>query len=267
MIAVALVEIGWALWFIPFNYVGGGGAIGNRYFMGTYALLFFLLARPIAARGLALTWAAAGVLLGSVMLAPIAVTASPGSHAMGFPWRWFAPDRELLLDLPTDTNPHAYGKPFGNPVRYKLYYLDDAFHGPETGCSWVPDPAARGAGCFWTRGRRTAEFLLQSSEPLGQLRVSIRNGAKPNRVAVRVEEIESQLVLAPDEVRVVSFSPNDGFRYRHKGLDVWIYRVAVASRAGFVPALGSPDGLVGDTRYLGVFVNLDVERRTLEDAS
>ncbi len=266
LIAVALVEIGWALWFIPFNYVGGGGAIGNRYFMGTYALLFFLLARPIAARGLALAWAAAGVLLGSVLLAPIAATASPGSHAMAFPWRWFTPDRELLLDLPTDTNPHAYGKPFGNPVRYKLYYLDDSFYGPELGCNWVPDPVARGAGCFWTRGGRTAEFLLQASDPVGQLRVSIRNGTKANRIAVRVEGIESRIALAPDEVRVLSFAPSDGFRYRHKGVDAWIYRVSVSSRAGFVPALGSPDGLVGDARYLGVFVNLDVETRTLEGA-
>ncbi|MFN7950967.1 MAG: hypothetical protein U0610_04520 [bacterium] len=261
LIAVAAVEIGWALYFIPFNYVGGGGAIGNRYFMGTYALLFFLLARPLASRSLAFAWGVAGLLLGSVLLAPIAATASPGSHAMGFPWRWFVPDRELLLDLPTDTNPHAYGKPFGNPVRYKLYYLDDAFYGPESGCTWVPDERARGAGCFWTRGRRTAEFLLQSSEALDQIRLSIRNGTKPNRVTIRVEGVETALALEPNEVRTVSFAPGGGFRYRHKGLDVVLHRVAVTSRAGFVPALESESGLVGDTRYLGVFVNLDVVRQ------
>ncbi|MBK7977182.1 MAG: hypothetical protein IPK07_29270 [Deltaproteobacteria bacterium] len=261
LIVVAIAEIGWALYFIPFNYVGGGGAIGNRYFMGTYALLFFLLARPLTARTLALGWGAVGLLLGGALLAPTAVTASPGSHAMSAPWRWFAPDRELLLDLPTDTNPHAYGKPFGTPPRYKLYFLDDSFYGPETGCGWVPSEHARGAGCFWIRGGRTAEFLLQSEGPLGEILVAVANGPRPNHVVVRVEGREQRVELAPGEVRVVSLPAGEGFSYHHKGLDVLVHRVSVASERGFVPALDSGDGRSGDQRYLGVFLNVDVVPR------
>lgn len=261
LIAVAVAEIGWALYFIPFNYVGGGGAIGNRYFMGTYALLFFLLPRPLTSRALAVAWGAAGVLLGGALLAPASITASPGSHAMSFPWRWFAPDRELLLDLPTDTNPHAYGKPFGTPPRYKLYFLDDSFYGPETGCDWVPSERARGAGCFWIRGSRTAEFLLQSDEPLAEIQVAVANGPEPNAVTVRVEGTEQHLDLAPGEVRAVGLPAGDGFSYHHKGLDVLVHRVSVTSARGFVPALAADDGRRGDQRYLGAFVNVDVVPR------
>ncbi len=264
---VAIAEIGWALYFIPFNYVGGGGAIGNRYFMGTYALLFFLLARPLTARALAALWGAAGLLLGSALLAPAAITASPGSHAMSWPWTWFAPDRELLLDLPTDTNPHAYGKPFGNPVRYKLYFLDDSFYGPESGCDWVPSEHARGAGCFWIRGSRTAEFLLQSDRELAEIQISVANGSRPNTVTVRVEGQQQRFELSPGEVRAVSLPPGEAFSYRHKGLDVLVHRISIESERGFVPALASPDGRSGDQRYLGVFVNLDVVPRGGEPVS
>ncbi len=47
----------------PFNFYGGGGAIGNRYFLPLYPALWFLIARPLRAIHLALVTALAAPFL------------------------------------------------------------------------------------------------------------------------------------------------------------------------------------------------------------
>jgi hypothetical protein len=67
--AVLLAAAGFLL-VRPFNFYGGGGAIGNRYFLPLYPALWFLAGRPLSARA---ATAAAGIAaaLSALFLAPL----------------------------------------------------------------------------------------------------------------------------------------------------------------------------------------------------
>lgn len=64
-LAVGLAVLGFFI-LRPFNFYGGGGAIANRYFLPLYPALWFLAARPLAAR-----WAVPVVALAGVFLYPL----------------------------------------------------------------------------------------------------------------------------------------------------------------------------------------------------
>ena len=271
LVALALVQGLCWVFLVPFNYVGGGGAFGNRYFMGTYPLLFFALASPLPRGVLIATWAAAGLLLATFYAAPQATLQTMGIHAMGFPLDRVDPERILLIDLPTNSNPHAFGKHFGlDPTcegrrlrhpcpRYKLYYLDHAFHQREEGCDWVADEAARSNGCFWIRGWETSQFLLQTRRPASSITISLANGSRENHVEVEVDGEVRELDLAGREIGRLELSVEPGLHYDHKGIEGWVHHVRVRSRTGFVSAYQSADGRSADSRNLGVFVHLDVD--------
>jgi hypothetical protein len=76
VVAVALSVAGFFL-LRSFNFYGGGGAIGNRYFLPLYPAFWFLATRPVAIGWpLGLT-AVAGLFLGNLWLAPRAFPQTP----------------------------------------------------------------------------------------------------------------------------------------------------------------------------------------------
>jgi len=105
-LAVAAMVASWLFYIsiISDNWYGGGGTLGNRYFLNLLPLFVFLL--PAEA-----PWVMAAVALGSaVWLAPMWIhplrhALRPAEHATWATFRVFPPELTMLNDLATSTEP------------------------------------------------------------------------------------------------------------------------------------------------------------------
>ena len=98
--AVAATALFFILW-LPFNYFGGGGSIGNRYFLASYAILPLALRRLPGTRTIALTWLAAAIVGGSALASVYGTRGMSGttqSHAHAGLFRLF-PYESTASDL------------------------------------------------------------------------------------------------------------------------------------------------------------------------
>ena len=135
----------------PFNFYGGGGAIGDRYFLPLYPALWFLAAR---APRRAVAWALAATAVAAPFLWPL------WSHPRAFPveadgrYSYVSPAARRLLPYET-TQSHIPGG-------------DDAAHDG----LWVKrlnDAAGRIGEAESLVGGETGEFLVGSPRPLAAL--------------------------------------------------------------------------------------------------
>lgn len=101
LLGLATVALFFLIW-IPWNYQGGGGFVGNRYFVNVYPAFLFLVG-PIRPRNLVPAgFALGGLLLGPVLFmpfgAPVAWTTLQ-AHVRNFPYPLF-PLELSLRNLP-----------------------------------------------------------------------------------------------------------------------------------------------------------------------
>ena len=91
----------------PFTYNGGGGPLGNRYFLSFYPLFLFLTP-PTAGLGAAATGLMVGALFTStIVLNPFFASANPGEHAKSGPLRVLPIDLTLINDLARGAAPRT----------------------------------------------------------------------------------------------------------------------------------------------------------------
>ena len=148
----AAAQILLLLVWVPYTYNGGGGSIGNRYFMSTYGVFLFLLP-PIASVAWALVpWVVGGLFSAQVTFNPFFSSFNPSEHAKQGPLRWLPVELTLVNDLPINTQPNRARVWFGESRRFQIYFLDDNAY-------------AREDLSFWVKGRAKAEFLVKTVEP------------------------------------------------------------------------------------------------------
>ena len=164
----------------PFNFYGGGGAIGNRYFVPLYPALWFVAARPLR------PWA------GAALAALTAVAAS-------------------LFLLPLWSHPTAF--PIGEDGRYRHVSAFAHRFPYETTQSHIPggqDVAQHGlwlkllnhdvfrndAGALEVVGGEPAEMLVGSPQPLTAITLEFDRQA-PSRLVAYGRELRPS-VLRPD---------------------------------------------------------------------
>lgn len=237
---------------LPYTYFGGGGSVGNRYFLGVYGTAVFLLP-PIRS----LWWAAAPAVVGLAFMAPLvlnpfATSQRPAAHAKVAPLHWLPVEMTNVLDLPLNNEPARVRQWFGdNPgagdYGFQLFFLDDDAYGKESETD----------ASFWLQGDAEAEFLVRVDRPVQRLQLRLRGGAVDTVVTARVGDREVTVpVRAGRRADVVILLP-DGFPNKHaRPVDspgpTYIWKLTLASSDGFVPAeieAGSTD-----TRRLGVHV-------------
>jgi hypothetical protein len=237
----ALSEILLLLLWVPYTYNGGGGSIGNRYFMGTYGVLLFLLP-PIGSAAWALVpWIVGALFSAQVAFNPFYSSFNPSEQAKQGPLRWLPVELTLVNDLPINTQPNRARVWFGESRRFQIYFLDDNAY-------------PREELTFWVKGGSTAEFLVKTVEPASALDFDLASGAVATSVTVSRGWHSQRVDLAPHATARVSVPLDSGFPYM--GTRVW--RVSIRSSAGFVPMFESAASQ--DNRFLGVQVKPELRQ-------
>ncbi len=233
VLATACAEILLLIIWIPYNYFGGGGTVGNRYFMSVYPLFLFLLP-PFESTGLALVpWLVGPLFVAQLLIDPFHDSFQPNDAAKRGPLRLLPVELTLVNDLPVNTNPSRAHVRFGeNEKAFQLYFLDDnAF--PRDGDS------------FWIRGHSTADLILKTPGPVHRLVFTFDSGPVANRVRLTAAGQSREVELAPEATTVLTLPLGDGFPYL--GTRVW--HVTISSETGFIPMF---TGGGSDSRFLGV---------------
>ena len=227
------------IWLIPDNWYGGGGTVGNRYFLNLLPLGLYVLPRGREGWVGVLGGIAGLGLMGPVLASPLRHSLHPGDHATTAVFRTFPAELTMLNDLSVFTDTWRKKRPYGG---YELFFLDDGTYGQES---------SFGSEGFWLRGGQEAEVILAAAAPVQQIRLRITGGPQGDIVTARLGGQRRQLVVGPLKLDQAVFEPRPGLPYYGRAL----YRLRLASRFG--GALGS------DARSLGAFVTIVVEPAAL----
>ena len=84
----------------PFTYSGGGGPVGNRYFLSFYPLFLLLTPALAGVRSAAVALAIGALFTAKILLNPFYSSFHPGEHLKSGAQRWLPLELTLLLDLP-----------------------------------------------------------------------------------------------------------------------------------------------------------------------
>lgn len=241
VLAAALAEILLFVVWIPYDYYGGGGVLGNRYFMNMYGLFLFLLPPINSLTAAVVPWIVGGLFTAQITLNPFVSSSHPAEHAMHGPLRWLPVELSLVNNLPITTTDSRVRVRFGEQHPFQMYFLDNHALPPER------DARSFDGTSFWVAGESTAECLVRSATPMKRLALMLTNGDRANRVSVRVAGRSRVVNLQPNAVSAVTLPLDEGFPYQ--GSRVW--RLTVTSASGFVPMF-TRGGV--DFRFLGVQV-------------
>ncbi len=226
---------------IPHNYYGGGGTLGNRYFMNIYPLFFLLIPKKISIRAAVINFLTSAILIGQIVINIFYSSFFPSTHAKYFPFKYFPPEMTMVENLSTNVNPHAFHIPFGDPPKYYLYFLNDNFYLPENGGFWIP-------------GKSELEFIMELHYQPKKIIVYIENGlANNNHIRVKLGKEYKDIVMISGQKKEVSFNGIKGlWRIKNK----FFYRIKVSSEKGYIPSFWG--GNLRDRRFLGCFIKIDV---------
>ena len=184
---------------IPFNWHGGGGFIGNRYFVNALPAFLFLVTRVAPA------WVpVAGYALGGLFVAPILFTpfGSPvpqptlQAHVRNAPFRFFPFEETLERQIP------GYRGQVGNGIY---------FFGRKDVLSSVGES-------LWVEGGRPVEIWVSSDVALERPVFQIESPVAPNRIAIELgadrKEIQFDSAVPPANATRVTLSPGAARRRR-----------------------------------------------------
>ena len=250
---VAVVAAIGLLLYMPYTYSGGGGPVGNRYYLSFYPLFLFITPAltlpivPLIAMGIGALFTA------PLVLNPFAMSFDPGAHAKSGPVRILPIELTQLIDLPVSAKPDRSRIKLAGDPPMLAYFPDDNAYRIEG--EW-----------FWVRGRSRADIILRApavDDELGtgrpirlqQLTIQIENGAKPNEVRIRTGGERLSVALAPGEHKTVTVRPGRGLPYRPLTCPTnYLYSISISSENGFVPFLETPES--SDSRVLGARIRL-----------
>ena len=250
-LAALLVSYLLYIWLIPDNWYGGGGTVGNRYFVNLLPLTLFLVPRGREAILAGASALAAAVWVAPILASPIHHSRAPGDHATWAVYRVFPAELTMLNDLSVFLDVWRKKRPYGDtegdpatgrraePAAYYLYFLDDGTYGQE---------AAFGGNGFWLRGGEKAEVVLRALEPVRAINLRVSGGPAGDLVTARLGRARQRVVVGSLKTQAARLEPRGtGYGF----YDSFVYLLRFESRyRGVSPA---------DPRPLGAFVQIALE--------
>lgn len=223
---------------IDFNWHGGGGFVGNRYFVSAYPGFLFLVTRLAPTALLPVAWAAAGLLTGPLQLAPF------GAPVVHPTLQW-----------------HVRNRPFGLfPLELSLLRQIPGYRGDAVAGAWIlgrKDVFLPWGSEMFVRARGEVEVWLMSDVPLSSAVFDVSSLAAENRVVLRFGSTRRALrfVAADEPQRVELDLPGPTRVTDGEGSPVWAYRLTVEAERGaaFAGGAGDDAGFLAGARlvYLG----------------
>jgi len=227
---------------IQANWIGGGGTIGSRYFIGLYYAPFFAIPAGVSLLAPIAVWLVWALFLSQIVLNPWASSQRPGMHTQAFPFSLLPPEMGMLNDLPFNTNPDARRQMLREDDIFDIYFLNNETYFKE-----------RDVPGFWVKSRGRAEIVLRSAEPVETLVLELTNGPVANQVRSSVDGQAETVSLDAAGHATVRLQPSTRFKFGNN----YVYRFFVDSFAGGVPMMHSETN--DDFRHLGVFVEPSIE--------
>jgi len=236
------------IWIIPDNWYGGGGTVGNRYFLNLLPAFLFLVpprrARWVAAAAVA----GAAVFLAPVLVSPVRHSLRPGDHATRPAFKVLPAELTMLNDLSVFTEPWRKKRPFGfvgNPQRhadpdaYFLYFMDDGTFGKE---EWA------GRAGFWMRSGASAEVVVRAFDlaPVERLVLRVAGGPLGDTVTARLGWRSGRVTVGPGQIAEIELAGGRGVRY----YDTYLHVLHLDSRRGAPLADGRSVGAFVDVRLV-----------------
>ncbi len=199
--------------FIAWNWQGGGGFIGNRYFINVYPGFLFLVTQIRPRWTVGLAYAAAGLFIGPLLFTPFGAGGPEPtlqSHVRNAPLRFFPLELSLR-----------------NVPGYERITMGDLR------VVGRKDLVLSQGGSIWLRGASRVELYFLSPEPIEQAVFHVRSLAPRNRVTLRMGEAKEELALQRNEERRVELRPGRPYKVRSQGgRRVYVYRLVANPRTG-----------------------------------
>ncbi len=224
---------------LPYTWFGGGGSVGNRYFMGVYGIFLFLLP-PISRTWVAvIPWIVGGLFMAKLVFNPFMASIRPGEYARSGPLRLLPVELTNINDLPINTDAARVRVWFGdNPGQgdpgFQIYFLDDKAYDREADKS------------VWVKGESRTEFLIKTDRPMRRLMLTLSAGPVATTARATVAGRTQEVTLGPGEFQLLRFQLDEGFPYQARS---FVWPILISSSSGFTPIFY---GSAHDTRYLGV---------------
>ncbi len=190
LIAMAVVgsAVGLLIW-APYSWSGGGGPTGNRYIIGVYAAIFFLMPPMASSAPAILAWIGGALFTAKLLVNPFVAAKSPYlATERGFA-RWLPVEITMANDLPIAlvAGPRAHS--WFNDVL--LYFLDEHAYPPE-----VID--AEGHAGVWIAGDGRADMIMRSDWRIDHLRMTVESRV-PTVFIVSAGAAQVTVPLTPDK--------------------------------------------------------------------
>lgn len=242
--------------YMPFTYSGGGGPVGNRYFLGVYPVFLFLMpgfARPW--NGIA-TAALSALFVSPVVSNPFYSSFHPGEHTKAGLFRRLPLELSLVNDLPVNVSPSRSRQPLGGTPPLSAYFMDDNAY-------------TREGDAFWVRGESRADIMLRAPAPMEttsegerarplrvpRMEIRLETGPKPSHVTVRTGAVTQAIDVPANDARTLVVPMGEGLPYKPypENPTNYVYAISIESSSGFIPLFETGGR---DNRFLGIFVKM-----------
>lgn len=233
-IATFLATAFFLLVMIPEAWSGGGGPVGNRYFIPVYAVLLFVVP-PFEGFGPALAaWLGGSLFTAHILATPFTSAKATYDATERGAARFFPVELTMINDLPVQLDARRTRVKFGTDEEVLLYLLDEH--------AWVPEPPG-----MWIAAGRRADIIVRVYKPGGRLVVDLGSPV-PNRATVAACGDSRDVTLTPGGITTVALTPS--WALAPGGSHACVLSISVDR--GFVPRLLLPDST--DNRYLGALI-------------
>ncbi len=234
-IALAAVVLA-QLVLIPTNYHGGGGALGNRYFIALYPALLMCLPRPPGKKTGIVTILIAGLFSGPFLMQSFAASHQPGIHAQSGAYTILPLEWTLTGSHPVFQSGYRHVSFDGFDGFF--YFMDRNTSGKE------------GSG-FHVFGDCSAEILINVPFEVSRIVYQIDQAPTPVDGKIITGGGTHSFSLVPLESQLMEFPAGKG----HSLVDIygrerWIYRQEICINGGAIPKYL---GMNSDSRFLGAF--------------
>ncbi len=256
-LAAGVITAAVLLIYMPFTWSGGGGPVGNRYFLGAYGVFLFLVPPLQTAIGGLVTMGLSAMFVSPLISGPFFATRNPAEHSKTGVFRWLPTELTMVNDLPINVVPSRIRQPLGGTPPMLAYFIDDNAYNRE-------------GDAFWVRGESTADILLRAriaaeadaagversrSLRIEKLTAILETGPRPNRIVISTGGDRRTIDMPAGSQQTIELAMPHGMPYKYDPNipTNYVYFVSISSSSGFVPMF---ENGANDSRFLGVMVRL-----------